>query len=261
MMKDGYYEIDVLRMFRAIWHRIWIVILACVLCAGAAFAYARFAITPMYRAYALMYVNNSSFSLGSTSFSFNASELAAAQDLVKTYTIILKTRTTLNEVIQESGLKLSYEQLNGMVSASSENGTEIFRITVLDSDPYRAAEIANTIVKVLPAKVANIVEGSSVRTVDPAVVNTHRVAPNVSKYTITGLMIGALLACALIVFAELQDDQIHDEETLAAISNIPVLASVPDLRKSRSDAYDSYKNGYYYHYGYGTSSTDGGNKG
>ena len=34
MMKDGYYEIDVLRMFRAIWHRIWIVILACVLCAG-----------------------------------------------------------------------------------------------------------------------------------------------------------------------------------------------------------------------------------
>lgn len=247
MMRESYTEIDLLRLIKAIWHRIWIVILACVLCAAGAYSYARFAIAPVYQAYVLMYVNNSSFSMGSTTFSFNASELAAAQGLVDTYAIILKTHTTLNEVIREGNLNMSYEQLNGMVRAASENGTEVFRVTVTSRDPYQAAEIANLIARLLPAKLSNIVEGSSVRTVDQAYVNTRPVSPNISRYTMTGLLLGAAISCALIVLAELMDNQIHDDEILASISNIPVLASVPNLFKSKSEGYSHYYYNYYYH--------------
>lgn len=256
MMKESYFEIDLLRLVKAIWSRIWIVIIACVICAGAAFSYARFLVTPLYQAHVMMYVNNSSFSLGSTSFSFNASELAAAQSLVDTYSIILKTHTTLDEVIERLGMDMTYEQLSSRVSARSENGTEIFRITVTMRDPYQAAEVANTIAKVLPAKVANIVEGSSVRTVDPAFVNTHKVSPNISRYVMLGLLAGAVVSSACIILFELMDDQIHDEEMLTAASNIPVLASVPDLRKSKSDIYGKYGNNYYRR-GYETQANGG----
>ena len=183
-----------------------------------------------------MYVNNSSFALGSTTFSFNASELAAAQSLVDTYIIILGTRTTLNEVIAQAGLEMTYEQLNGMISASAVKGTEVFRITVTCTDPVLAAHIANTIAEVLPAKVANIVEGSSVRLVDYAVVATQKSAPNLTMYAASGMLAGFVIACALVILAVLSDDKIHEEEFLTKRYGVPVLASIPNLRRGGGSA-------------------------
>ncbi len=226
-----YLEIDLFALIKAMWKRVWIFILCCVLCACAGFSYARFEITPTYNASVMLYVNNSSFALGSTTFSFNASELAAAQSLVDTYIIILSTRTTLNEVIAQGGLDLTYEQLNSMVSASAVKSTEVFRVTVTSTDPVLAAHIANTIAEVLPSKVANIVEGSSVRLVDFAVVPTHKAGPNLTMYAAMGLLIGFVLACALVLLAVISDDKIHEEEFLTKRYGVPVLAAIPNLRK------------------------------
>lgn len=226
-----YLELDLFALLKAMWKRVWIFILCCVLCACAGFSYARFEITPTYQASVMMYVNNSSFALGSTTFSFNASELAAAQSLVDTYIIILGTRTTLNEVIAQGGLELTYEQLNGMISASAVKGTEVFRITVTSADPVLAAHIANTIAEVLPAKVANIVEGSSVRLVDYAVVPTYKSDPNLTMYAAMGLLVGFVIACVLVLLAVISDDKIHDEDFLTKRYGVPVLASIPNLRR------------------------------
>ncbi len=226
-----YLELDLFALLKAMWKRAWVFILCCVLCACAGFSYARFEITPTYNASVMLYVNNSSFALGSTTFSFNASELAAAQSLVDTYIIILGTRTTLNEVIAQGGFDLTYEQLNSMVSAGAVNGTEVFRITVTSTDPVLAAHIANTIADVLPSKVANIVEGSSVRLVDYAVVPTHKAGPNLTMYTAMGLLAGFVIACVLVMLAVMGDDKIHDEEFLTKRYGVPVLAAIPNLRK------------------------------
>ena len=226
-----YLEIDLFALIKAMWKRAWIFILCCVLCACAGFSYARFEIAPTYNASVMLYVNNSSFALGSTTFSFNASELAAAQSLVDTYIIILSTRTTLNEVIARGGLDLTYEQLNSMVSASAVKSTEVFRVTVTSTDPVLAAHIANTIAEVLPSKVANIVEGSSVRLVDFAVVPTRKAGPNLTMYAAMGLLIGLVLSCVLVLMAVISDDKIHEEDFLTKRYGVPILAAIPNLRK------------------------------
>ena len=56
-------EIDLLALARAVWKRVWLVIAAVLVCGAAAFSYAKFLITPLYEAKALMYVNNSSISV------------------------------------------------------------------------------------------------------------------------------------------------------------------------------------------------------
>lgn len=237
-----FFEIDLIALFKAMWRRAWLFILCCCICACASFSYARFKITPTYDASVMMYVNNSSFSLGSTTFSFDASELAAAQSLVDTYIIILGTRTTLNEVIARGGLDMSYEQLHGMVSAGAVNGTEVFRITVTSVDPVLAAHIANTIAEVLPAKVANIVEGSSVRLVDHAVVPTHKAAPDFTMYTVMGLLVGFVIAGMIVLLSVISDDKVHDEEFLNKRYGVPVLANIPNLRKGAGNTGYGYEN-------------------
>lgn len=240
--KQDYMEIDLLHLVKALWRRAWAIVLAMVLCGGAAFAYTYFFVTPLYQASALLYVNNSSITVGSTSVSL--SDLSASKTLVDTYIVILKTRLTLNEVIEQAGLDYSYEDLRGMISASPVNSTEIFEITVTSPYPAEAAHVANTIIKVLPEKISEVMDGSSVRTVDYAVQPARKSSPSITKNVALGLVIGMMLSCGAIVLLDLLDEQIRDEEYLTQTYGLPVLAVVPDLLKSSESSKYSYSNYY-----------------
>lgn len=240
--KEDYIEIDLLRLVRALWHRAWAIVLSMLLCGAAAFSYTYFLVTPLYKSSALMYVNNSSITVGSTSVSL--SDLTASQTLVDTYIVILKTRLTLNDVIEQAELDYDYEDLREMISASPVNSTEIFEITVTSPSPSEAEKIANTIAKVLPEKISEIMDGSSVRTVDFAVRPTMKSSPSITKNVALGLIVGMILSCGVIVLLELLDEQIRDEEYLMQTYELPVLAAVPDLLKS-SEA-SKYGYGSYY---------------
>lgn len=245
MTKDNtksqdYYAIDFLHIVKSVWNRIWVVLLVAIIGGVIGFLYPTFFITPMYSSSVMLYVNNSSFSLGSSSFSISSSELTAAQSLVKTYTVILKNRTTLNQVIEKAGVDYTYEELYGMIKADSVNETEVLKVTVTTDDPYIATDIVNTIAEVLPDRISDIIEGSSMEVVDIGVVNTHKVSPNITKYTEVGLFIGALAAVVVLVIIALLDDTIHDDEYILRTYDYPILAKVPNLLGSSDKQYAYY---------------------
>lgn len=236
------YEIDLLHIIQILLNRLWIIVLSSVLCAACAFSYATWVATPMYQASAMMYVNNSSISLGSASFSISSSDISASQSLVDTYIVILKTRNTLESVIEKANLNYRFEELNGMINASAVNSTEIFRITVTNKDPVEATLIANTIVDVLPDKISSIVSGSSVKTVDYAVVPNHRSSPSITKWALIGALVGFAISCIVIILDDLFDNLVKNSSDLDSF-DLPILAVIPDITRSSSNNYN-YKNKY-----------------
>jgi len=236
---EEYLEIDLIRLTKALWKHAIAILLAMVLCAGIGFSLACWVIPAKYQASALLYVNNSSVSVGSTSISL--SDLSASQTLVDTYIAILKTRLTLNDVIEQAEVRYTFEELKKMIAAKSVNGTEIFEVTVTSKDPEEAERIANTIVKVLPEKIAQIMDGSSVRTVDLAVAPEKQYSPSLGKYTLMGALVGLLFSCGVVVVRELLDEQIRSEDELLQSYNLPVLAAIPDVLASQTrKSYGSY---------------------
>lgn len=197
----------------------------------------------------MLYVNNSSISLGGTSISLSSSQLSAAQSLVKTYSYLLKNRTTLEMVIEKGNLPYTYESLTGKITAYSVGGTEILGVRVICDNPYMAAHIANTIAEVLPGRVTEIVEGTSVQVVDRAVPKLAKVSPNITRYTVLGMIIGAVMSAAVIAVIAIMDDTIHDEEHILQEYGFPILAKVPDLFDDTSHRYGYYYRGYYRTYG------------
>ncbi len=236
--QNDYYEIDLLQLLRLLWRKAWLIALTAVVGGAAAFSIATFLITPKYEAQAMMYVNNSSFSVGSTSFSISSAELTAAQNLVDTYIVILNSRTTLNQVIRKADLDYDYKTLKSMLSAGAVNSTEVFSITITSENPQEAELIANTIVDVLPDRISDVVDGSSVRVVDYAVVPSEKASPNITRYTMLGILAGAAITCMVLFFMMISDTLIHNEDYLMETYDIPVLAVIPDLS-------DSSTNGYY----------------
>lgn len=239
---NEYYEIDLLQMLEALWSKAWALVLAAIAGGGIAFLYSALWVTPLYEAEAMMYVNNTSFSVGSTSFSIDNAELTAAQSLVDTYIIILNSRSTLNEVIDETGVHYNYKELKSMVDAEPVNGTEVFSITVTSDSPQEAELIANAIVEVLPDKIADVVDGSSVRVVDYAVIPSEKASPNITMFTAVGMLLGITAASMLVIIQIVRDTLIHDEDYLMETYDLPVLAVIPDLfsSKNRDDYYNAY---------------------
>ena len=251
------YEVDILHILKALWRKMWVIVLCAIIAAAIGFSYAAFFVTPMYSSSAMMYVNNKSISLGGTSVSISSSEIIAAQSLVKTYIIILNNRTTLEQVIEKTGVDYTCAELSKMITASAVNETEIFQVTVNADDPYVAAKIVNGIAEVLPQRVSDIIQGSSMKIVDRGVVNLRKVSPNVTFYTLVGFILGLLLACAVVIVYAMLDDTIRGEDYVSQKYDYPILARVPDLMGADSGKYKYYKyKSYKYSYEYAEPKRD-----
>lgn len=237
-----FFTIDLLHIFRYLWKRVWIIVISGIVTAAIGFSISYFVIAPKYSTSIMLYVNNSSFSLGNTNFSISASEISAAQSLVNTYCEILNNRTTLERVIDKADLSYSYKDLSGMIASSRANDTEIMRVTVTSEDPYEAAKIANCIAEVLPVRIAEIIDGASMEVVDSAIPVLDKVEPSITRYTATGLIIGVVASCVLIAVAAMLDDKIHDEDYVRQTYDYPILGKVPDLLNT-GNKFNKY---YYY---------------
>ena len=235
-----YYTIDVLHIVKTLWRRVWVIALCGMLAGAMGFSMAAFFIAPTYSSYIKLYVNNSSFSLGNTSFNISSSELTAAQSLVRTYGEILDSRSTLQRVIEKAEVDYSWKRLSNMITYKPSNDTEIMLVTVTCGDPYEASRIANTIAEVLPVRISEIIDGASMEVVDSAIPDIEKVAPSITQHTAIGLALGILISVFALIVLALMDDTIHDEEYVLNTYDYPILGKVPNLLNAGSKSYSYY---------------------
>ena len=130
--------IDLLHLAKVLWKHAIAIVLAGLIFGAAAFIGTKVFITPMYDARALMYVNSTNLSLGGSKVSISTAEISAAKSLVDTYSVILKTRMTLEDVIEQSGVGYTYEQLAGCREQSVRHLLQ--QVDVLVDGPYLEAQ-------------------------------------------------------------------------------------------------------------------------
>lgn len=231
-------EIDLQRLFKAILKKGWLVAIVSVLCAVLAFAGTMLFVTPEYQSAAMFYVNNNSISVGEASLSISSGDLSTSRNLVDTYIVVLNTRETLVDVADYAGVGRSYGEIRGMIYAEAVNETEIFRVVVTSPDPNEAEQIANAIAYILPKRIASIIEGTSARVVDAAIVPVNPSSPSYPKNTLIGFLLGFVACVGLIVLRELFDTTIRTEEDVEQNCKHPVLAAVPDMSAPSKGGYD-----------------------
>ena len=226
---EGIVEVELWKLVLAIWSRIWLVVLTGILGATAIGFATYFFVTPQYQSSAMFYVNNSSFSVGNTSLDITSGDISASKELVESYIVILKTRESLNDVIDYAGVNRTYSQMKNMISAASVNSTEIFEVVVTSPDPEESEKIADAIAYILPKRISNIIEGTSAKVVDSAVLPASPSSPNYVKNCLLGFMLGIVFSIVWIVLREMFNTTIRSEEDVAQACKYPILASVPDM--------------------------------
>ena len=243
---------DIGKLIGLLWKHVVLILTCGIIGATALFLYARTTLTPMYQANALLFTNSNTISIGS--YEVGNSYLRDESNYITTYIEIMRSRSNMELVKEQSGLPYSVGALRGMVSASVVTPTGLFRISVTSRNPEEARMLVNLIATILPDKVAEIVNNTSIKVVDYAETPQYRAFPNYIRYAEMGLLIGMALCAAVILLIAYFDDEIHNEDYLLNTYEYPVLASIPDLTSKSSGKY-----GYYYGgSAYGKSAKRGG---
>lgn len=226
-------EIDLGTVAKVLLKRVWIILLCAVLVGMGSLIYTVNFVEPLYQANVTMYVNNNS---SKDNQYVSSSDLAVALRLVTTYVNIIKSDRVLERVIEDTGLMLTAAQVRSMISAEPEGETEMFRVTVTSANPQMSADIANTIAKVAPAEIAEIIEGSSAKIIDEARVPVKRSYPSYGVSVIAGILTGSFLASLVFVLMHFLDMRIRSEEDLKSICDVPVLGVIPNLTNDAKTA-------------------------
>lgn len=184
-------------------------------------------VTPKYTASVSMIINNKN----SSSEKLVASELDANKKLVTTYSDILKTRGVVNDVINKLKLDMEYEDLRESMNVYSENNNEVFTLTVEDTNPERAADIANQTSVVFKDIIQKIMNLDNVQILDKAIVPDKKSSPSTMlNIALTGL-ISFVLLLSIKVIKEILDTSIKNSEQLTDYFDLPVIGIIPDKKQ------------------------------
>ena len=219
-------EIDLLEVFHILISRILLILSAGVFLALVCFAISKFIITPTYKSTTKIYILNKS-----ESQSVTYSDVQMGTQLTKDYAELISSRYVLEEVIQILSLEEDYDELRGMVSVDTPADTRIVSITVENTDPVQAMNIANCIREAASNHIQNVMDIEAVNVVETANMPMEKASPSVVMWTLAGGAIGVFLLCVIILIQYLLDDTIKSSEDVEKYLGLSTLALIPVMEE------------------------------
>lgn len=220
-------EMDGKEIFFTLLRKWPVILVSLVIGALLLYGFSMFFISPVYEARATMIVNKNSGEDSGKQTDYN--DILMTQKLVKTYSIIMRSKTVLSNVINRIGLDMSPEDLKENITIQGLNETEVLEIIVENEDRELAALIANTIADIAPDIIIHYTNAVNARVLDRAQVPQDPSKPNKLQYAFIGSIIGLVFSVSLVLLKAYFDDTFKTEEEIKNYLEIPVLASLPEL--------------------------------
>ena len=215
--------IDLTEILSAVRQHLLELIFVTLVAALVGFTSSKFLMTPKYDSSALMIVNTRQ----DVNANVTSDQINSATKLVSTYSIIIKSDTVLQQVIDNLGLNLTYAQLNKRVTVAAVDDTQVMKITVQSDSPEWARQVCEQIITVAPDVIKEAVEAGSVKVISNASLATEPVSPNIKKNTMLAAAVGFVLVIGIIVLQVLLDNKINTEEDVTKYLDMTVLGVIP----------------------------------
>ena len=232
-------ELDLKELFEIFWSKKVQIILIVLIFAVIGVIYTMGFVTPVYTSSTTLVLAGaeSEEQTASTSNSITTTDITINSKLVSTYSVLVRSKDVLGQVISNLGIDISWEQLRNNVTVSSVEDTEVIEISVTNGNPQYAADIANEIAKVFSDKVAEIYNINNVHIVDEAETPAGPSNINHTRDVIIFAFIGVVIAVIYVLIANMLDTTIKTADDIERQFKLPVLASIPiygaDMQKKK----------------------------
>ena len=226
-MKENNNEFDLGKLF-SIFRVNWVVIVVTTAVLGLiGFCYSTFFISPTYSSNLLLCVSNTTS--GSEQYIYyNQTDIMASNKLVNACGDIITSNSVLEKVSERVGSKYSTGAIRGMITISSEEESQIFKLSVLCNSPEDACSIANTIGDIAPVIINEYLKPTSLKVLDYAKPTNTPISPNVTRNTLVFCLIGLVVSYGFFFLRSQYDVEIRSEQDIKnLLGDVPILGVVP----------------------------------
>ena len=222
-------EIDLVELFYLLWGHAWQIILCLILGAGLALGYTKLLVTPLYQATSSIYIVSAS-----NNSVVNLTDLQIGAQLTADYQELILSRPLLEDVIENleltngEGHPMSTAALSRMITITNTDDTRILKITVTSPDPKESADIANELIDQACIYLPQIMETEEPNLVEEAIPPTQKSSPSTARNVVLGGLLGACLACGVLVLRYLMNDTFVTPDDVVKYLGVQPLAVIPE---------------------------------
>lgn len=214
--------LDILGFLLFLKKKIILVCVVAVLCAIGGYFGTEVFMTPEYTASTRIYVLSRQ-----NEDKVLSSDYQISNFLVRDCTELITGRNVTEKVVSELGLKISAGAVSGMIQVTSPEETRIIQINVTDTDPQRAADIANSVRKIASEQIKEIMDADAVNLIYEATTPKGPSGPNSTKNMILAAFLGLAAVVCLLGVIFVLDDTIRTEEDVEKYLGLGTLGVIP----------------------------------
>lgn len=214
---------DIFKTLKKRWKLIMLLTLIAALISGSI---SYFLLTPVYESSTQILVNQKQ-----SENQLDSTQIRSNIDMINTYSVIIKSPAILEKVIDELELEQSVEQLSEKITINSQENSQVFSLTVQDSNPSKAVEIANTVSETFQKEIKDIMNVDNVSVLAKAEIkeNPSPVKPNPVLNIAIAVVVGLMAGVGLAFLLEYMDNTIKDEEDIERLLELPILGSIQKI--------------------------------
>lgn len=218
--------IDLKELFEYYKSKLGVVILFVVLVGILGCLYGLFIQKPMYKSSTSIVL----ISEAKDNSQLTYNDVSVNQNLVSTYSEIVKSKRVLSQVINNLNLNYTYGTLSNNIEVSSVTGTQIIKITVTDENSKTAMKVANEIGKVFAKEIPELYNISNVNILDTAEQPSSAYNVNITKQSAISLLAGLVLGLGVVFVMYYFDRSVKNASQIEDKLKLPVLATVREYR-------------------------------
>lgn len=205
-------EINIKAIFAIIRKRLWLIMMITVMFTVIAGLYNSRPETPVY--------------LSSTRIIIDANK-----DLMGTAKVMFREPIVLNQVIEELSLRRSAAQLRSQIRIDSVDGSLVTLVSVIDSNPSLAAELANTSVEVYKQVAKETIGVSNIKVLTVAEENPTPINEKSNKILYIALFAGLAIGLGLTFLLDSLDETVRSDREVEEWLELTVLGQVSRMRR------------------------------
>jgi len=214
-------EIDLKELFLVLWHKVWLIILAGVICVGIAGVWTKTMITPLYQSSSMLYILSQSTSITSLA------DIQLGTQLTKDYAVLIKSRPVVNEVIKNLDLNITYGEFLDMLSIETPADTRVISMTILHRDPEMAKKIADELANVSAKRMAVIMKTEEPSVVEEGTIAESPSTPNIMRNCAVAGLVGIMAVSVVFLLLYFLDDNIKTTDDVERYLGLTILGMIP----------------------------------
>lgn len=215
--------ISVSEIIDAVKKRWKIIVLTTVLSTVVSGIFSFFVISPTYEASTKIFIGKE----GAESEGYNSSDVSMYQNLIKTYSELIKTKDLVNKAINNSQYDLSVNNVLNGITVNTLTGTQILQISYQSKSPSIAKNILESITNEFITKAEELVPNGNVKILESVELPKNPVAPNKTMNIAIAFILGMMVGFGIVFLLEYLDNTYKNKEQLEKDLDIPVLGVIP----------------------------------